>query len=60
MTCNPNSYLREQELECRRIAKSCNEGTQDQNEWLATAAVLLERRREHVSTCLKCSKESPS
>jgi hypothetical protein len=58
MACNLQSYLREQELECRRIARSCNEGTRAFTEWIVTAQVLLERRREHIERCPKCSKES--
>jgi hypothetical protein len=49
--------MEEQELTCRRIAKSCNEGTQAQEEWLKTASTLLERRREHIVVCKKCSKK---
>ncbi len=58
MKCNHEAYLREQELECRRIARSSNEGTQTGEEWFRTAQALLERRREHIKVCDKCSKES--
>jgi hypothetical protein len=58
MTCNLEKYLEEQELSCRRIAKSANDGTQSQSEWEKTATVFWERRREHIKVCKKCSKES--
>ena len=58
MNCNHELFLEEQELECRRIAKSCNEGTQGHSEWLKTADTLLKRRREHVVICKKCKESS--
>ena len=58
MTCNHERFLREQELECRRIAKSANGGTQAQAEWVKTAEVLLERRREHIKICTKCKSQA--
>jgi hypothetical protein len=54
MTCNHEKFLESTELECRRIAKSCNEGTQGAQEWLKTAEALLQRRREHIQVCKKC------
>lgn len=57
MMCNLARFLEEEELQCRRIAKSANDGTQAQAEWVKTAEVLLERRREHVRVCMKCSKD---
>ena len=57
MTCNLEKYLSEQEIACRRIARSCNEGTEGQREWIKTAEALLERRREHIAVCVKCSEE---
>jgi hypothetical protein len=56
MNCNHEKFLEEQELQCRRIARSCNEGTEGQREWLKTAETLLARRREHIAVCKKCSK----
>lgn len=57
MACNLEKYLEGEELSCRRIARSANDGTQAQKEWLKTAEVLLERRREHVQVCKKCGGE---
>ena len=54
MKCNLEKFLEETELQCRRIAKSANEGTQSYQEWLKTAEALLERRREHIKVCSKC------
>jgi hypothetical protein len=54
MKCNHEKFLESTELDCRRIAKSCNDGTQAQEEWLKTASTLLERRREHIVVCKKC------
>ena len=54
MSCNLEQYLESEELSCRRIAKSCNEGTQGRQEWLKTAEILLARRREHILICKKC------
>jgi hypothetical protein len=54
MKCTITSYLEAEELQCRRIARSENEGTDSQREWLRTAKVLLERRREHVAGCKEC------
>jgi hypothetical protein len=42
------------ELDCRRVARSCNEGTQAHREWLKTAEMLLKRRREHILVCKVC------
>ena len=56
MKCTHEQYLESEELQCRRIADSCNSGTQSQDEWLKTAAALLVRRREHILVCHKCSK----
>jgi hypothetical protein len=56
MTCTLTQYLKEQELVCRRIARSENEGTPSQIEWLKTAESILARRREHLKSCLDCSK----
>jgi hypothetical protein len=56
MTCTHERYLAQQELECLRIAKSCNEGTQAYREWMLTAEALIRRRNEHVVICTKCSK----
>jgi hypothetical protein len=58
MNCNLEKYLEEQEVACLRIAKSANDGTQAQTEWLRTAAVILERRKEHVGVCKKCKQET--
>lgn len=55
MTCNLTQYLCEQELICRRIARSCNEGTQCAEEWLKTAEAILARRREHLAVCKECN-----
>jgi hypothetical protein len=55
--CNHERFLRSTELECRRIARSCNDGTQGRQEWLKTAECLLERRSEHVVECEKCSND---
>ena len=41
MKCNLFRFLEQTELECRRIAKSCNAGTQGHQEWLKTAETLL-------------------
>jgi hypothetical protein len=57
MKCNHEKYLEQEELSCRRIAKSCNDGTKSQAEWLKTAQALLERRREHLKACKECSKQ---
>ena len=54
MTCNLSLYLQQQELECRRIARAANSGTQAQSEWLKTAEAILARRREHVEVCKMC------
>jgi hypothetical protein len=54
MSCTHEQYLEAEELSCRRIAKSCNEGTQGAQEWLKTAEALLQRRREHIQVCKKC------
>lgn len=56
MMCNLCQYLSGEELTCRRIAKSCNDGTQAQAEWAKTAQVLFERRREHILICKECCK----
>ena len=53
MTCNHEKFLESTELECRRIAKSANDGTQAQKEWLKTADALLQRRSEHLAVCKK-------
>jgi hypothetical protein len=55
MTCTLTQYLKEQELTCCRIAKSCNEGTQRAEEWLKTAEAILARRREHLTVCKECN-----
>jgi hypothetical protein len=57
MKCTHERYLEEQELTCRRIAKSCNEGTQSYDEWAKTAEDILKRRREHLKVCKDCGKE---
>ena len=54
MKCNHERYLEENELVCRRIARSCNEGTQAEQEWLKTAEAILARRREHLKVCREC------
>lgn len=56
MKCNHERYLEENELVCRRIAKSCNDGTQAQAEWARTAQMLFERRREHLLICKECDR----
>jgi hypothetical protein len=56
--CNHERFLEQQELECRRIARSCNEGTQNYDEWNRTARALLERRKEHISVCKQCKQET--
>jgi hypothetical protein len=57
MNCTYERYLEQQELEFRRIAKSANDGTQAQKEWLRTAEALLQRRNEHLSVCRKCGEK---
>lgn len=57
MKCNIEKYLEEQELSCLRMARAANDGTQAQDEWLKTATVLNERRKEHVSVCKKCKEK---
>ncbi len=57
MTCTLERYLREQEVTCLRIAKSANDGTPAQTEWLKTAEVLHERRVQHILVCKTCSKD---
>ena len=54
MTCTHERYLEEQELNCRRIAQSSNDGTQAHSEWLKTAEAILARRREHLAVCKDC------
>ena len=54
MTCILSSYLEEQTFTCLRIAKSANEGTQAQQEWLRTAQVLIDRTQHHKKICGKC------
>ena len=56
MKCTITSYLEAEELQCRRIAQSSNDGTKDQAEWLKTAESLLKRRREHIAGCKECQK----
>jgi hypothetical protein len=56
--CNIVKYLCEQELICRRIARSWNDGTQAQAEWARTAQMLFERRREHLAVCRDCGCKS--
>jgi hypothetical protein len=58
MTCNLERYLREQELTCRRIAKTATDGSHTQIEWFVTADILLERRREHLAVCRDCGCKS--
>jgi hypothetical protein len=58
MTCTLTQYLKEQELVCRRIARSENEGTPSQIEWLKTAEAVLARRREHLKVCRECGCKS--
>ncbi len=58
MTCNHEKFLESTELECRRIAKSANDGTQAQQEWTKTAEAILSRRREHIQVCKKCGTKS--
>jgi hypothetical protein len=55
MTCNHERFLEQQELECRRIARSCNRGTEGEQEWLKTAQALLVRRSEHLAVCKECN-----
>ena len=55
MTCNLSRYLEEQERTCRFIAKSANDGTQAQQEWLRVAELLSQCRKDHVRICQKCS-----
>lgn len=57
MNCNHEKFLEATELECRRIAKSANDGTQSQKEWLRTAEALLVRRSEHLAVCRKCGEK---
>ena len=57
MMCNLYQYLQGEELTCRRIAKSCNEGTQCAEEWLKTAEAILARRREHITVCRECGEK---
>ena len=52
--CNLFSYLEEQQVNCLRIAKASNDGTQAQEEWLRIAEVLMKRRAEHLAACRKC------
>ena len=47
-------FLETTELDCRRVARSCNEGTQAHREWIKTAEMLLKRRREHIMVCKVC------
>lgn len=58
MKCNLEKFLEQTELECRRIARSCNDGTEGQREWTKTAEALLARRREHVKVCVKCGAKA--
>ena len=58
MKCNLERFLEQTELECRRIARSANSGTQAYDEWIKTAEALLQRRREHITVCMKCGKVS--
>ena len=58
MKCNHEKYLEAEELSCRRISRSCNDGTQAKQEWERTAQVILERRREHLAVCKDCGKVS--
>jgi hypothetical protein len=57
MKCNLERYMESEELSCRRIARSMNQGTQAEQEWLKTAEAILARRREHLAVCPECSKE---
>jgi hypothetical protein len=59
MTCNLWKFIRQQEFECYRISRTCDEGSQNRSEWEKTAQALLERREEHVKVCKKC-KQPPS
>jgi hypothetical protein len=59
MNCNLDRYLEEQWIACLRIAKSANDGTQAQAEWVRTAEAILQRRNEHVSVCKKCKQQPP-
>jgi hypothetical protein len=53
--CNHCQYLEIEELSCRRIARSENDGTSSQSEWLKTAEAILARRREHLAVCKECN-----
>ncbi len=55
MSCNLGQYLLEQEISCRRIAQTCHDV--DRREWLRNAVILLKRRIEHGSACIKCKSE---
>jgi hypothetical protein len=57
MTCTLEQYLCEQELTCRRIARTVHDPIAHE-EWLKTAQSLLERRREHIKVCGKCKQEA--
>jgi hypothetical protein len=58
MKCNLERYLEQEELSCRRIARSMNQGTQSEQEWLKTAEAILARRREHLKVCRECGCKS--
>ncbi len=58
VSCVLREYLEEQSVTCLRLAKSANDGTQAQREWLLTAEVLIQRAKEHEATCQKCKKKS--
>ncbi len=54
MKCCHCQYLEEEFVECLRVAKSANDGTQAQEEWLKTAEALRKRRNEHLKVCKIC------
>jgi hypothetical protein len=54
MKCTHEQYLEAEELSCRRISRSENDGTSSQREWLKTAEAILARRREHLKVCREC------
>ena len=55
MKCNLLRYIEEQAVVCVRIARSCDEGSESRTEWQRTVEVLMERRKEHVAVCKKCT-----
>jgi hypothetical protein len=52
--CTHFQYLEEKMVECLRVAKSANDGTPAQEEWLKTAEALFWRKKEHLKVCKAC------